>query len=301
LAFVRTLIHIGLPRTASTFLQKQVFPLVRGFDFIGVDKTFYAQSFQKLLYQDESLYKELTRKDLVDSDAENILLSNELFCGQSFGMNATNRTRTAERLKKAFPEGEIILMLRNQLSLLESLYAIGIYSGVHKKPEDFFVFGTDTPRYDTFSGNEHLETYLLYPLIKLYKDHFEKVHIFLFEDFKSNQELFLENFKSKLDLSFSEKIPFKKKENKSLGQRQIKYIRRINRAKSLLEWNKLGKSIFRHKLWFGEHVLGGTKRFSFDDELSTRIKNFYCEDNEALAQNNSILRESENFQRYYKY
>lgn len=299
MAFVRTLIHIGLPRTASTFLQRQVFPKINGYDFIGVDKTFYSTPFQKLLYQDESLYKELGRNELIDSKAENILLSNELFCGQSFGINATNRTRTALRLKKVFPEAEIILILRNQLSLLESLYAIGVYSGVHKKPEDFLVFGKDRPRYDTFSGNEHLETYLLSPLIKLYKEHFEKVHIFLFEDFKTNQELFLESFKSKLNLSFTEKIPYKKKENKSLSRRQINYIRRINRAKHLLESNKMGKSIFRKKLWFGEHVLGGKKRFGFDEDLAQQIKAFYRNDNEHLNQNMQALRDSENFREHY--
>lgn len=235
MAFVRTLIHIGLPRTASTFLQRQVFPKITGFDFIGVDKTFYAPPFQKLLYQDESLYKELGRSELIDSKSENILLSNELFCGQSLGMNSTNRTRTALRLKKVFPEAEIILVLRNQLSLFESLYSIAVYGGYSKRPEDFVKIGSSERAYDTFTPNEHAESYLLTPLVGLYQEHFSKVHVFLFEDFSSEPDAFFKKFKSKIGIELPVSVAHSRKENKSLSHRQIRYFRRMNRTKTFLE------------------------------------------------------------------
>ena len=301
MASVRTLIHIGLPRTASTFLQRQVFPKIQGFNFFGVNTAFYSEPFQKLLYSDESLYKHQSRDQLIRSESENIFLSNELFCGQSFGMNATNRTRTALRLKQSFPGAEIVLVLRNQLSLLESLYAIGVYSGIHKKPEDFLVFEDKVPRYDTFSANEHIETYKLAPLLKLYKEHFSKVHIFLFEDFRTNPELFLKNLANTLGVNLDGDIPFRERENRSLSKRQISYFRKINRAKPILEWNKIGKSVFRQKLWFGEHVLGGKKRFHFSNTLSERIREYFKEDNLELAKAIPNLGKSENFVKYYNY
>jgi len=298
---VRTLIHIGLPRTASTFFQRQVFPKIKGFDFIGVDQTFYSPPFQKLLYQDESLYKEQKRNDLIDSKSENILLSNELFCGQSLGMNSTNRTRTALRLNKVFPEAEIILILRNQLSLLESLYSIAVYGGYSKRPEDFVQIGGIDQKYDTFSPNEHTESFLLSPLIQLYKSHFNKVHVFLFEDFTTIPDTFFEKFKSVLKINLSESVAHNRKENKSLSQRQIKYFRRMNRTRPILEQSSLGAGIFRRKLWFGEHILGGKKRFQFSEKLSSEIREFYKADNLALMTELKELKESPNYQKYYAY
>jgi len=298
---VRTLIHIGIPRTASTFLQRQVFPKIKGFEFFDVDTTFYSEPFQKLLYTDQSLYHHQSRDQLIHSESDNIFLSNELFCGQSFIMNATNRTRTALRLKHAFPEGEIVLILRNQLNLLESLYTLGVYDGIHKKPDNFVIFEDHIPRYNTFSGNEHMETYLLTPLVKLYREHFKKVHIFLFEDFTSDPKLFFKKMAAELNIELEGEITHRTRENRSLSKRQINYFRRINRAKPILEWNGLGKSILRQKIWFGEHVLGGKKRFHFDKELADRIRAYFKEDNNELGIALNDLGKSENFRKYYRY
>jgi hypothetical protein len=298
---VRTLIHIGLPRTASTFLQRQVFPKITGFDFIGVDKTFYSKPFQKLLYQDESLYKELGRNELIDSKSENILLSNELFCGQSLGMNSTNRTRTVLRLKKVFPEAEIILVLRNQLSLLESLYSIAVYGGYSKRPEDFIKLSGKEREYDTFTPNEHAESFLLTPLVRLYQEYFSKVYVFLFEDFTSGPDAFFEKFKSEIGIELPKSVAHNRKENKSLSQRQIRYFRRMNRTKPLLEQSSLGSGVFRRKLWFGEHILGGKKRFQFSEKLSSDIREFYKEDNMALMTHLPELEDSPNYLKYYSY
>ena len=299
MAFVRTIIHIGLPRTASTFLQREVFPKFKGFEFYGVDQTFYSERFQKLLYQDTSLYHQPSRKELIATEAQNLLLSNELFSGQSFSMNATNRSRTAKRLKIAFPEAEILLILRNQLSLLESLYAIAVYSGYFHKPEEFVNFGNSIPRYSTFTENEHTETYLLNSIIEFYRRTFEKVHIFLFEDFAANPNYFINEIEKKLEVELDGEIAFAKKENKSLSKRQIRYFRKINRSKSLLEWNNFGKTIFGRKVWFGEHVIGGNKRFQFGDELSEKIRNYYRKDNQLLAETLGEMGNSETFKSKY--
>jgi len=301
LAFVRTLIHIGLPRTASTFLQRQVFPKIREVEFYGVDTCFYSEAFQRLLYEDDSLYTQPRRDQLIQTKSENILLSNELFCGQSFAMNATNRSRTAIRLKQVFPEAEIVLMLRNQLQLLESLYSIAVYGGYYKKPDEFLNFGNSGTRYNTFSENEHAEAYLFTPLVDLYKEKFKRVHVFLFEDFSANPDQFVQNMASELNIELNSPIVHTKKENKSLGQRQISYFRKVNRAKSLLEWSSLGKSIYRQKLWFGEHVIQGKKRFQFSRDLAERIKAYYRNDNIRLLNSLKDLENSPNYKRYYQF
>ena len=195
---MRTLIHIGLPRTASTYLQSELFPKIEGFEFYGVEQCYYSQGFQKLLYQDESLYKPENLRALIGGSDKNVFLSNELFSGHTLGMNAGNRTQIAKRLKQAFPEAEIIVLLRNQVSILESLYSMAVYSGYHKRPEQFLHWGSDDPRYNPYEINEHLESFLYTALLSTYKELFPKVHIFLFEDFVKNPANFFEHIKREL-------------------------------------------------------------------------------------------------------
>ncbi len=140
----RTLLHIGMPRTASTFFQNEVFPNLKRFKHIGVDQTQYSEAFQRMLYQDESRYDEnAIGESLKISEGENLIISNELFVGQSVHMVSTNRTRNAKRLNQLFPNADVVLFLRNQADLLESLYSIGVYSGHTAKPHEFIRFDNE--------------------------------------------------------------------------------------------------------------------------------------------------------------
>ena len=284
----RTIIHIGMPRTASTFLQQQLFPKVEGFTFYGVDTCHYSDAFQKLLYQDDSLFKasefEKTAEKILSGNA---ILSNELFVGQSLYLNATNRSRTARRLQRFFPEAEILLLLRNQVDLLQSLYAIGIYGGYTCSPEEFIRFSDESstvenPRYPTFAQAENTESYLYSPLLALYQSLFTKVHGFLFEDFKADPPAFAERLCTKLKVAKVEMAPSPEKVNRSLSARQIKYTRGINRVKPILYRGRTGRAIFGKGLQTIEHKISGSEHFRFPEALRDKLTEFYAEDNRKL-------------------
>ena len=301
----RQLLHIGMPRTASTFFQSEVFPNFENFVSIGVETTQYHKSFQRLLYQDESFYDEAIIRDELSFDIrQNLILSNELFVGQSLYLNSSNRTRTANRLKQLFPKAEIILFLRNQVDLLESLYSIGVYSGHTSKPEEFVQFdndesSVDAPIYSTFSPKEQTEQYKFSSLIRLYQSLFEKVHVFLFEDFRTDPSAFLSAFCLKLNLKLSEQIDFAQTANSSLSARQLNYIRKTNRFKVLLEGSGTGRKIFKKNVHTIEHHLGNKEKFHFAPLLRDRIRNHFQLDNESLQSVLPELSDSENFQRSY--
>lgn len=294
-----------MPRTASTFFQAEVFPNLENFNFIGVDRTQYSEPFQRLMYQDESLYEESAiRESLTKIPKGNLILSNELFVGQSLYMSSGNRTRNAQRLKRLFTEGEIILFLRNQADLLESLYSIGVYSGHTAKANEFLRFDNEgseisDPLFPTFSSREQTEQYFYSSLLKVYQDLFEKVHVFLYEDFTSNPTEFIDRFCVKLGVKLSVDIDFNKRQNSSLSARQLDYLRKTNSLKGILERSGAGKRIFKKNIQTIEHRLGGKEKFHFAPALRKKIKDHFLEDNLRLSDLLTEIDNGENFRKHY--
>ncbi len=284
------LLHIGMPRTASTFFQKEVFTNLKNFKHIGVNQTQYSEAFQRLMYQDESRYNEdFVRESAAAEDEGDLIISNELLAGQSLYLSSTNRTRNAQRLKRLFPNAEIILFIRNQADLLESLYSIGVYSGHTAKPHEFIRFDNErsdssNPLFPTFTSIEQTEQYFYSSLLRLYQGLFEKIHVFLYEDFTSNPSDFIEQFCLKLNLELTLDIDFGKKANSSLSARQLEYLRKTNSLKGILERSGAGKQIFRKNIQAIEHRLGGKKKFQFSPALRKKIKDHFRTDNESLKE-----------------
>ena len=301
----RTIIHIGMPRTASTFLQQEFFPNVSDFEFYGVDRTQYSTVFQKILYQDDSIFNPLEiAAELKFILEKNTILSNELFVGQSLYLSSTNRSRTARRLKQFFPDAEIILLLRNQVSLLESLYSIGIYSGMTLNPVDFIRFSNepssiDHPLYPTFTEAETTEAYYFSNLVALYQSLFSEVHVLLFEDFKSGPASFAERLNHMLHLKTAPLENPEKRVNKSLSSRQIRFIRRLNLYKPVLNRGSFSKRIFGFQLRFIEHNISKGQHFNFDAILTRKLKETFNDDNAKLMNLLPELRNSETFRKEY--
>lgn len=283
LGVARTIIHIGMPRCASTFFQREVFSKLEGFHFYGVEATYYSNTFQRLLYQDDSEWNLEAAKAFIDQlPGANRIFSNELFNGQTAFMNAGNRSRTARRLKAIFPDAEVLLFVRNQVSLLESLYAIAVYGGYCGSPEAFVKIPDKTLNYNTFEQGEHLEPFRYSSLLETYRNLFSKVHTVVFEDFISDNSLFLNSLTAVLETELSGPVDIQTKHNKSLSLRQMALFTALNRWKTLIDRGNFGKWLFRVKTRFIEHRIGGSKRFSFDDELEQKIAEYFRADNARL-------------------
>jgi hypothetical protein len=301
----RILLHIGMPRAASTFFQAEVFPNIHGFEFWGVEQTQYQAAFQKLLYQDDSVYNPFDIQLAIGFPYHReLIVSNELFVGQSLYLASTNRSRTSRRLKQVFPNAEIILFLRNQTDLLESLYSIGVYSGLSMKPEDFVRFSdefsdVEHPLYPTFYPAEHTESYRYSALIRLYIAQYEKVHVFLFEDFKKDPRRFMEHFTESLAIQLESPVNYEKPRNPSLSARQLGYLRQSNRFKEVFGQSSLGERLFRKNVQVAEHYLGGKEKFRFNPTLRQQLKAHFKADNEEVLSVVPALQDSSSFSEYY--
>lgn len=292
-----------MPRAASTLLQRQVFPRMEGFQFFGVEVTHYGRAFRQMLYSDDTLFDPaFFAKAVSGIRKKNAVISNELFSGQSAYLNATNRSRTARRLAAAFPEGEIILVLRNQAALLRSLYSIGVYSGYHMAPEELVYFdASESGRAGapTYRPAEMVEIYRYLPLIELYRGLFKKVHVFLYEDLRADPSGFLERLSAKTETALSSAPDLSEKVNRSLSARQIALMRKLNKWKDVHEATNLGKKAFRFKARIIERYAGGKKPFRFSPELEARIKAEFRDENAGLAKAFPELTESGLFEQSY--
>ena len=168
-----------------------------------------------------------------------ILISDELFSGYAFWA-FSNRGVIAKRIAESIPEAEIILFLRNQVDLIDSLYnqhvKIDRYYGMmdsqflHENGDGLTLKEyIDGKRDWNISRRKFNHQSVFSPLIfsysntiKLYKSLFNKVHIFLYEDFKKEQEIQIERLASILSVDFHVSSQDKKERlNRSLSDNEL--------------------------------------------------------------------------------
>lgn len=297
-------IHIGMPRTGSTFLQTKVFPKLSNVSFYGLPYTHFNHAFSRMLFSDESLYDPTVfSKEIAKLEGEKILLSNENFIGQSMFWAHGNRTRIAERLSAAMPDATIILFIRNQLDLLRSLYAIGVYGNIGKKPEEFFwqnkpdytleeykknpaIDWEDYALYNTFEATEHLEGYDYLPLIELYKKHFPNVEVFLFEQLQHEPEKVAERLQFVLDTKFSSEVleAFTSKEpvNSGVGHKQATWLRQLNRFHDVAKGNKNAERVYYRSKRFIMDNVDADEKLNLPEQLRDQICNYFRERNKEF-------------------
>lgn len=211
------IIHIGLQKTGTTFLQKEIFSNYSNVLYLTRPYTQFNSAFNLLQYADDSLFdmNELL-KEFDNHNSKKILISDEGISGKIVGgYNYINRTMIATRLSNVLKrhETELIIFIRGQKSMLESLYNQWVKSHLKgDRPIKDFIWipkknttnplliykncdetiSTNDLYYNTNRDYVHADSFKYYELIKLYKSLFEKVHVFLYEDLKLNPHLVLD-------------------------------------------------------------------------------------------------------------
>lgn len=241
----KTIIHVGLHKTATTFLQLNVWPQVSGYIYLTRPYTQHNHAFNQLQYADDSLYvRDSVISELNQINANRLLISDESFTGKPLYFSYLNRSIIAKRLKDLLPEAEIVLFIRDQKDIILSHYSgYTLMPYGTKKIEDLFyrphanytyddylkkpqLYQMNSLYYNTNDYFIHLDCFLYSNLVKLYTGLFEKCHIFLYEDFQNN---FTESI-ARLEEILEERIIVKsmKRENVSLSPEEIEKQRIAN-------------------------------------------------------------------------
>ena len=312
-----SILHIGMPRSGSTLLQRQVFPRWNNINYIGPPYTFYNHHFQRLLFADDTLYDEdQLRRELSRWEDTSVLISDENFVGLPLYWQFGNRSRTLKRLARLFPDSTAVLFLRAQPELLRSQYSLAVMGGVYESPERYiFHRGRDFTWEEQASGKipnsrddhallnpltplEWLEGYLYSPLIELCESVFEKVEIFLFEDLVNDQDKTLDRL-AKLTgrESHDLELPLPAL-NKGANSAQVRKLRKWNRLRALFMATRSGRAF-----WYRRHRKLARSNpdappFELSESLEGKLREFFAEDNSKLAKSHPRIELERYAERY---
>ena len=187
-------LHIGYPKTATSWFQEKFFPLVQ--NIRSIDR----KTIQRFFLEPGAFeFDEIITKKYFSFDVdENILFSEELLLGRlrPGGVKGFVTKEVANRLKAVFPEATIILFIRNQIDILASAYLQYVRSGGNYNIQKF-LFPVD---FEIGRSNKlvllGLDYFLYHYVISYYKQLFgkEHVHVYLYEEFRDNPASFVKVF-----------------------------------------------------------------------------------------------------------
>lgn len=219
-------IHIGLPKTATTFLQWNVFPHIANVTFLGKAKCvdFY---------------------DLYNLADEKILISHEhlLACPWEWYPHTwlDEFSRRLEALARRFPSARIMLSFRKHEALLTSYYKeyISKPGRQHLSLDEFFDVQTN-------KGLVRHEELVFSELVRLVERHFEAPpFVYLFEDVVQRLPVFLED----LSAFFGEEVPLpavveSDRVNPGVRYYQAKLLVRLNQLDGWLQRTPLVPGLY---------------------------------------------------------
>lgn len=180
-------IHLGLHKTASTFLQQHFFPLYS--DDLGyLNLRTHAPGFLAYLLHcndlewDPGTAISLLEDELRQGDrwrCDRMLISDEQLCGSPWD-NVASRKCLFDRLHHLFPEARYFIVFRNQQDLVQSLYLQYVKMGGSASWKQFLTHDRHPLKF-ALGSYLNYGAYLNYIIAQVGK---EMVTCFLYEDMK---------------------------------------------------------------------------------------------------------------------
>jgi len=139
----KKIIHIGLPKTGTTSLQKYLFPeICKKYNFLYNPSEFLKIKRQRLTYDKSDL---MALKKIFAEN--NVMISHEGLVD----WNPRNWLEASNRAVELFGEdATIVITIREPVDYMRSLYIQKIHEGNIIKPDDFFITSTEYDRLKLF-------------------------------------------------------------------------------------------------------------------------------------------------------
>lgn len=290
---MKTILHIGLHKTATTFLQDCFWPEVSSYTYLSRSFTQFNHAMNRLQYADESLYDEsAVREQLAEVPGDRLLISDESLTGKPVYFSYINRSLIANRLHRLFPDGEVILFLRDQRDIIVSHYSsyIKMPYGVKTLRDLFYRPGPsltyqeyerDRSFHDMsrlyFDSNDyhiHLDCFRYAELVSLYQSLFSKVHVFLYEDFVRDSDAIVRRLGEIIEEDIQPRTS--DRQNVSLTARQIEVKRRTNALSGL------GNRAIRKSLQAAAKVAPVMKTQDLRKDAEEITAGYYSDNNRRL-------------------
>lgn len=233
----RVILHIGLHKTATTYLQYEYFPRLKNVMYAHGNSFF------------------VPWKNQVPQQDENMLLSYEGFSGiawnEDWKKGIPNNhhwmgsfTDNIISLQRFFPDARIIAVFRRPGDLLLSMYKQYVQEGGYLSLNDFYGDKGVIRKEDLSFENR----------ISLLKNNFHKVHLLNYHLFKEQGDLYLDEFfKSELNLETRIKTTKALRANQSISGAKVEYLRRINPYYQKLPLRV--RKVIRYSRWSPRDIL----------------------------------------------
>ncbi len=277
-------LHIGYHKTGTSFLQNEIFPKYSSVNFIrskNILKQLRKIREEKLTEKDIDYIKRAFSTQL---KKRKNLISWEALCGSYFWNNFDKDSLTIlEDLYAIFSNIyiKIILGMREQVSLITSLYKLYLHIGGVKSEYEFI----DNLNLDKFKFTNYISALDSY-------FGFDNVYIYYFENFVKDKKTFLRNL---VEFLGENEIPEYDDviKNRGYGELQVKLAKILNPCfksrfnpngidyrKRIPRGDPIPRKILQNKLSYTLHY----KKYRFPPDIRKKLKNFYIEDNKRLKE-----------------
>jgi hypothetical protein len=190
------ILHIGYHKTGSSWLQKQLFPNARGVSLVPRIEV----RREVLVPGPASFDPETARASLLEGRDGRLVISEEELSGNlhTGGLHGAFSKELALRLHGCFPEGRVVVFVRNQRTMITSAYKQYIKGGGTRRIEGFLRPSKAPHKKPSFELD-----FLAYDgLISHYESLFgrENVSVYCYEEFSADPRSFSARFARDLDL-----------------------------------------------------------------------------------------------------
>lgn len=288
-------LHLGYHKTATTFLQKSIYPKMQHVNYIKkgrIKKDLRRTRLKKLSDADiGNIRDDVNRFD----NGRPMLISYEGLSGSPFSPKKTKKQGTILKdLRRIFPASDydvrVIVGIREQVALLTSLYVQSIHHGGVLSGPDYIRYCERNGSLDNF----HFHQYL-HKIEEVFGR--DRVYVMVYEYFRQHAD---EEMLKLLNYMGEPQIPPYENEdiNKSLGKMQLAIARRMNHLfitgmhpQGRLAFFKPSKRrripsrvLLQNKVSFTLHY----QRYVFPEDLQAELKQRFAEGNRKLAENYNL-------------
>lgn len=216
------IVHVGVWKTGSTWLQQQVFPSVKGATFAS--GPIFNALLRRNLTQQDFFYEETFRAAISETTSGRLLLSNEnLAAGKAWGP-VNKSDRHADRLVRIVPGAQIVLFTRDRASLTRSLYAQYVKQGGYVSQSTFEK---------SLLNQDCLD---MERVIDRYKSRFDSVLVLPYEQLRTQPRECIRRIEEFCDVKFE--VPGEKRSaNVSLYGWRLGLLRKWNRVCRASKYN----------------------------------------------------------------
>lgn len=300
---MKTYIHIGYPKTASTTLQKDIFPAIKNTKYLGKYykplKKFLSdditESLKAIVSQDSISFNQKCVERKLKNGIEEVRGNNEkvILSFEDFAQNVVDRGVVAERLFGIFPDAKILIIIRNQIDTLQSMYTfmlmhLGKNINLSYGGPSVQTFERWITEQESFMSRSFISTLNYYEFITKYWQLFgrEKVTVLFFEDLVSSPDLFFDKMADyfdvdEIDMNSNKSVP---KRNKGASSKEL-FSYRIR--KGLFPHQSFSKylSLFMTKVWrrYLEKDVGSV-RHELSQDTQARLQDYFREGNRRLQE-----------------